>query len=91
MREDINETTELPPLPGQIMWIPQVESVFGLRSTPQLTGQRGGTLLPVNKYSIIPPGLPRMPSADQLITMCSAASTYSHIQQIHKSNVSHSV
>lgn len=64
---------------------------LGWDPPPQLTGQRGGTLLPVNKYSIIPLGLPRMPSADQLITMCSAASTYSHIQQFHKSNVSRSV
>lgn len=53
-------------------------------------GQHGGTFLPVavNKCSIIPSRLPRMPSADQLITMCSAASTYSHMQQLHKSHIS---
>lgn len=66
---------------GQIGWIPQVKTVFGLRTPPPppplLRVQHGGTFPPVavNKYSIIPSRLPRMPSADQLITMCLAAST----------------
>lgn len=65
---------------GQIGWIPQVKTVFGLRTPPPpLWGQCGGTFSPVavHKCSIIPSRLPRMPSADQLITMCCAASTCS--------------
>lgn len=79
---------------GQIVWIPQVKTVFGLRTPPLLpNGSAWGNFLPVavNKRSIIPSRLPRKPSADQLITMCSAASTYSHIQQFHESHISRSI
>lgn len=88
------ERHKLPFLTPQIMWTHQVKAIVELsgicilkhQSPLYCISQFGEPLplrqsTPINNWSIILSHPPRMLKADHLITMCSAASTYSDIQE----------